>query len=182
MPAYNLERFSILVVDDSLMIRSIVQRSLRALGVGIINAAASGAEAIELMRRMNKDAREAGVLAIDIMIADWVMPQVDGLMLTRWVRRHKESPDRFMPILMLTANTDRENVAQARDAGVTELMTKPFSTQTLTEKIQAIIENPRQFVQAPGYFGPDRRRRALPHRGAERRVMPEAEVEVHYVG
>jgi two-component system chemotaxis response regulator CheY len=182
MPAYDLERFSILVVEDSLFIRSIVQRALRALGVGMVNSASNGAEAIDLMRRMTKDAREAGLLAIDIMITDWVMPQVDGLMLTRWVRRHKESPDRFMPILMLTANTDRDNVAQARDAGVTELMTKPFSTKTLTEKIQAIIENPRQFVQAPGYFGPERRRRPLQHQGAERRVTSDAEIEVHYVG
>ena len=181
MPAYHLERFSILVVEDSLFIRSIIVRTLKAIGVGIVNTASNGAEAIELMRQMTQDGRKAGLMSIDIVITDWVMDPVDGLMLLRWIRRHKESPDRFMPVLMLTANTDLEGIVAARDMGITEMMTKPFSMKTLTDKVQSIIENPRQFIQAPTYFGPDRRRRQMPLKGENRRVMTEAEIEVHYV-
>ena len=180
--AYNLERFSILVVEDSLFIRSIIVRTLKATGVGIVNTASNGAEAIELMRQMSQDGRKAGLMSIDIVITDWVMDPVDGLMLLRWIRRHKESPDRFMPVLMLTANTDLEGIVEARDMGVTEMMTKPFSMKTLTDKVQSIIDNPRQFIQAPLYFGPDRRRRQMPLKGANRRVTKEADMEIHYVG
>jgi DNA-binding response OmpR family regulator len=120
-------------------------------------------------------------MSIDIVITDWVMDPVDGLMLLRWIRRHKESPDRFMPVLMLTANTDFEGIVAARDCGVTEMMTKPFSMKTLTDKVQSIIENPRQFIQAPTYFGPDRRRRQMPMKGPNRRAMTEADMEIHYV-
>lgn len=180
--AYNLERFSILVVEDSLFIRSIIVRTLKAIRVGIVNTASNGAEAIELMRQMSQDGRKSGMMSIDIVVSDWVMDPVDGLMLLRWIRRHKESPDRFMPFLMLTANTDFEGIVEARDMGVTEMMTKPFSMKTLTDKVQAIIENPRQFIQAPTYFGPDRRRRQVPFKGEDRRVITDAEIEVHYVG
>jgi two-component system, chemotaxis family, chemotaxis protein CheY len=180
--AYQLERFSILVVEDSLFIRSIIVRTLKALGVGIVNTASNGAEAIEFMRQMTQDERKAGLMSIDIVITDWVMDPVDGLMLLRWIRRHKESPDRFMPVLMLTGNTDIDGIIAARDMGVTEMMTKPFSMKTLTDKVQSIIDNPRQFIQAPTYFGPDRRRRQMPLKVANRRVMKEAEMEVHYVG
>lgn len=183
MATYNLERFSILVVEDSLFIRSLIVRALKAIGVGIVTTASNGAEAIELMRQMTDDGRKAGLMSIDVVVSDWVMDPVDGLMLLRWIRRHKESPDRFMPFLMLTANTDLEGIVEARDMGVTEMMTKPFSMKTLTDKIQSLIENPRQFIQTPTYFGPDRRRRPLPLKGRpDRRMMSEAEIEVHYVG
>jgi len=181
MPAYNLSRFSVLVVEDSLFIRSIIVRTLKAVGVGIVNTASNGAEAIEFMRQMTSDERKAGLMSIDLMVTDWVMDPVDGLMLLRWVRRHKESPDRFMPILMLTANTDLDGIVAARDMGITEMMTKPFSMKTLTDKVQSIIENPRQFIQTPTYFGPDRRRRQVPLKTANRRVLTEADIEVHYV-
>ena len=58
---------------------------------------------------------------------------------------------------------------QARDAGVTEFMAKPVSVKALCARINAIIDAPRPFIRANGYFGPDRRRRVLPFNGPERR-------------
>jgi DNA-binding response OmpR family regulator len=60
-------------------------------------------------------------------------------------------------------------VLQARDAGVTEFMAKPVSVKALCARINAIIDSPRPFIRASGYFGPDRRRRALPFNGPDRR-------------
>ena len=114
---------------------------------------------------------KAGVLSVDLIISNWQMSPVDGMILLRWVRRHADSPNRFVPFIMLSGHSGPASVAEARDMGATEFVTKPFSVQTLAQRIQMVIERPRQFVHTGDYFGPDRRRRAEPFKGGERRVL-----------
>src|SRR5690606_24281154 len=174
----DLQRLSVLVVEDSPFIRSLLIQSLKVLGVGQVLVAEDGARAIEIIQLVQKDPVRAGAMSIDLILSDWMMSPVDGAMLLRWVRRHKDSPDRFIPFMMITAYSDRARVQEARDLGAHEVLTKPFTTRTLGEKLPAIINNTRQFVHAEDYFGPDRRRQNLPCEGEERRVLTDKSPEV----
>ncbi len=162
--------------------RSLMTIALKALGVGMIKTADDGGEAIEILRLMSTDPMKAGVMSIDIILSNWQMSPVDGLMLLRWVRRHKESPDRFIPFLMVTGYADREKVMEARELGITEILAKPFSVQNVADRLIQVIERPRQFVHTSSYFGPDRRRQEMPYSGEERRKLTEEDegVEVVY--
>jgi two-component system chemotaxis response regulator CheY len=157
--ASPFDKLTILIAEDNKPMRGLVHDILEALGVGTILEAADGQAAI----------KKLGNHAVDIVILDWNMEPMDGMELTRQIRTSPESPDQFVPIIMLSGHTERARVLQARDAGVTEFMAKPVSVKALCARINAIIEAPRPFIRASGYFGPDRRRRVLPFNGPERR-------------
>ncbi|HAJ46633.1 MAG TPA: response regulator, partial [Alphaproteobacteria bacterium] len=93
---------SCLVVEDSTFIRSLVISCLNAMGVSQIKVAGHGGEAIEWLKLTKSDPMKAGVLSIDMVISDWEMEPVNGQMLLRWVRRHADSPNRFIPFIMLS--------------------------------------------------------------------------------
>lgn len=157
--ASPFEKLTILVAEDNKPMRSLIRDVLEALGVDFIVEAVDGTAAM----------KQLGTHAVDIVILDWNMEPMDGLELTRQIRTSPESPDQFVPIIMLSGHTERARVLQARDAGVTEFMAKPVSVKALCARINAIIDAPRPFIRASGYFGPDRRRRVLPFNGPERR-------------
>jgi two-component system, chemotaxis family, chemotaxis protein CheY len=167
----DLSRLSCLVVEDSTFLRSLLATSLNALGVTKIKLAEHGGDAIEFLKLQKIDPMKAGILSVDLIISNWQMSPVDGMILLRWVRRHAESPNRFIPFIMLSGNFEAENLAEARDLGTTEFVAKPFSVQSLVQRIQKVIEQPRQFVHNADFFGPDRRRKTEPFSGAERRVL-----------
>jgi len=181
MAHYNLERFSVLVVEDNLFIRSLIVNSLKTLGVGQVSACEDGGEAIEFLKLVKENPMKAGTQGIDIIISNWQMSPVDGMMLLRWVRRHKDSTDRFVPFIMITAFSDGGRVAEARDLGVSEFLTKPFSIESVWQKILAVIDRPRQFVHTADYFGPDRRRRRMDFEGPERRTLTDDSPEVEII-
>ena len=180
MGEYDFSLFSVLIAEDSAYMRRLLSSVLRAVGVGTVLQASNGGEAIELMKRMSTEPEKVGVSSVDIVMSNWMMDPVDGLMLLKWLRRNKESPDRFMPFVMITGFVDRDKLEQARDHGVTEFLAKPYSVQSLVARLLAVIDRPREFVLAPEYFGPDRRRRPLDYAGAERRESEESDVEVVY--
>ncbi len=151
--------FTILLVEDHMEIRTLLASILRSLGVGNVLRAANGAEAMQILRDTKKDPARAGAAGVDAIISDWVMQPVDGAMLLRWVRRHKESPNRFMPFLMLSAFSDKERVSFARDLGVNEFLSKPFAADSVASHLITAITDSRRYVKMGPYFGPDRRRR-----------------------
>ncbi len=86
------------------------------------------------------------------------------------IRNRDDSPNCYVPIIMLTGHAEKTTVELARDAGVHEFLAKPVSATKLFEKIKNIIENPRVFIRTSDYFGPDRRRNQDPDfQGPERR-------------
>ncbi|WP_299441821.1 response regulator [uncultured Rhodospira sp.] len=145
----DLSRLCVLVVDDNAYMRLIIKEILRSLGVGAIREAVDGADALKLMR----------VLPADIVIADLDMNPLDGLEMARLLRTSKDSPNPFVPIIMLTGHTEAHRVAEARDAGVNEFLAKPISVRGLYSRIREVVQRPRLFVRAKHYVGPDRRRR-----------------------
>ena len=158
---YNLSRVRVLIVDDNKNMREIIRSMLEAFGVSKFREAEEGEVGYKRFVEFNPD----------LVICDWNMEPVDGIEFTRRVRNNEDSPNRFVPVVMLTANTEAHHVVQARDVGVTEYLAKPLSAQSLYQRISAAIESPRPFVRTKTYFGPDRRRkRKGDYEGPERRV------------
>lgn len=180
MSGIDLSRISVLVVEDSPFIRTLIVNSIRILGVQTVKSVDDGAEAIEFLKQVDENPMKAGMMSVDIIICDWEMSPVNGLMLLRWIRRHKDSSDRFKPFVMLTGYSEPNRVQEAREMGVTEFMSKPFSVNALADKLKSVIFKPRQFVHTSTYFGPDRRRQVIPISGEDRRKLnydsPEVEV------
>ncbi len=158
---YSLENVSVLVLDDNRHMRSLVQSILHALGVKEIREAADAPEAFKELQHFHAD----------VIIADWHMEPLDGLDFVRLVRTAKDSPNPYVPIIMLTGHTEYQRVCEARDAGVNEFLAKPISAKALYMRFASIIDNPRPFIRTKTYFGPDRRRQNIgaPRGTAERR-------------
>lgn len=153
-----MERLSVLIVDDSAISRSIIKRVLETLGIRLVFSAEDGFKAADFLRLVETDPQKAGTSQIDLVITDLIMPRCDGPSLIRWIRRSPASPDRYVAIIAISGAPARERVQLARDLGVHEVLGKPFTAEALGSKIVNIINHPRQFVLAPDYFGPDRRR------------------------
>lgn len=140
-----------LVVDDSPFMRELIREVLRHFDVREIRQASDGAEALEVMM----------VWSPDVILVDWEMAPFDGIEFTRSIRSSDRGSERFTPIIMVSAHSEYWRVQHARNAGVNEFLVKPVSPKSLFSRVRAVIERPRQFVKAPGYFGPDRRRRQI---------------------
>ncbi len=180
MSNYTLEFLTVLIVEDSQFVRSLVCSVLNAMGVGRVITSVDGENAILLMAKPTGNDSNAEPVNVDIVISDKVMPKVDGLILLRWLRQHKRSPNRFMPFIMLTAAADMDVVEAARDAGTTEFIAKPFSADSILQRILSVIDHPRMFVYSPAYFGPCRRRRQKPLGGEDRRKITDDDIRVVY--
>jgi len=153
------ESLRALVVEDNVHMRSLLRSLLVALGVKEIIEAAGGEEALDIL----------SASAIDLILTDLSMQQMDGIALTRTVRQSATNP--YVPIIMVTGHTERHLVEAARDAGVTEFLAKPITVHNLFLRISEVVERPRDYIRCDDYFGPDRRRRRGedPHCGQRRR-------------
>jgi len=164
---YNLRALNVLVVDDNDNMCSIIKSVLIALGVEHYNIKVCH-DAVEALRELR-------IFAADIAICDWKMEPLDGIDFTRMIRTGNDSPNIYLPIIMLTGFTEMSRVTEARDAGVNEFMAKPISAKGLYLRICSIVEHPREYIRTKGrhsYFGPDRRRkkRDTSYSGQERRA------------
>jgi two-component system chemotaxis response regulator CheY len=178
---FDLSGFTIIVVDDNSYMVSLIKSTLLGLGVGTVKTFGEAKDAIEFLKLVKENPVKAGAMQVDFIVSNWQMAPIDGLMFLRWVRTHKESFNRFIPFLMVTGFGDKEKVEEARDLGVSEVMAKPFSVNSVAEKVMQIITSQRQFVQNQTYFGPDRRRKNLPFKGEEKRLLNEKSPEVKII-
>jgi len=179
---YDLSRLNILIVDDCEFARRTISNVLRVLKVGKLTLAKDGGEAIEEIKKSVESSAVVGQCSIDIIITDWLMDPINGAMLTRWVRRSGDSPDRFMPVVALSGAVEEVHISEARDIGVTEFIAKPFSISSVAKRLVSVIEQPRQFIFNGDYFGPDRRRKPMNIKGEDRRVISPNNIEVIYSG
>lgn len=117
----------ILVVDDFATMRQIVKKSLIALGYNNISEAVDGQDALA---KLEKD-------QFGFIISDWNMPNMMGIDFLKAVRAHERF--KSIPFLMVTAEAKRENVIAAAQAGVSQYIVKPFTVDSLQEKMTAIF-------------------------------------------
>ena len=158
--ATSLSALRVLLVDDNQHIRAIVAAILAGVGVSEIRECWDGAEALQVLREW----------PADVAFVDFRMSPVDGVEFTRLVRNAADSPNPFLPIIMITGYADRPRVEEARDSGITEFIVKPITARAILDRLNFVINRPRPFVRTADYFGPDRRRRQDPnYRGPWRR-------------
>lgn len=160
MAELDLSNLSALIIDDNFHMRQLVKTVLSALNLRNVAEAEDGASAIKVLQTFEAD----------FVICDWAMTPIDGIDFTQLIRTSEDSPNIYLPIIMLSGHTEMNRIMIARDAGVNEFLAKPVSATNLYQRIRAIIEQPRKFVRTSNYFGPDRRRRLDPNYiGPERR-------------
>ncbi|MBD3837443.1 response regulator [Brevundimonas sp.] len=146
-----LQSLNVLLVDDNQHMRAIAAAVLHSANIRNVREAPDGATAFELLRQY----------PVDLAIVDFNMFPLDGVEFTRLVRNSPDSPNVYLPIIMMTGHAEKKRVTEARDAGVTEFVVKPITAKAVLDRLNAVIFKPRAFVKTDGYFGPCRRRREL---------------------
>ena len=150
MTAKSINEMNVLVVDDDRHMRVLIRNVLFALGVREVFEASDGEAALDELKSVTPD----------LVLCDLKMGPMGGIEFVRQIRNHPGTSYRFVPVIMVTAHAALEAVADARDVGINEFMAKPISAAQLEKRISRIIQDPRMFVEAPDFLGPDRRRRA----------------------
>lgn len=117
-----------LIVDDFSTMRRIIRNLLRDLGFNNADEADDGSTALPMLKTGK----------YDFLITDWNMPIMEGIDLVRTIRADADL--RELPILMVTAEARREQIVAAAEAGVNGYIVKPFTAQTLEQKILKIFE------------------------------------------
>jgi len=160
MDTLDISKLRMLLVDDYAPMRKILIEILRELGVRHIEQADTGEDALVRIKEIEPD----------ILITDNLMQPMDGLELTRQIRKGVDGIDPFLPVIMVSGMTERSSIIAARDSGVTEFLAKPMTVRLLYLRICSVIKIPRTFVRTDEFIGPDRRRRPMPYGDNDRRA------------
>ena len=124
----NIDKsMKVLVVDDFSTMRRIIRNLLREIGFTNTVEADDGSTALPILK--------AG--GIDFLITDWNMPGMPGIELLNAVRSDEKL--KHIPVLMVTAEAKRDQIIQAAQAGINGYIVKPFTAQTLQQKIEKIF-------------------------------------------
>ncbi|OGT04364.1 MAG: two-component system response regulator [Gallionellales bacterium RBG_16_57_15] len=118
-----------LVVDDFSTMRRIIRNLLKELGFANVDEAEDGVVALQKLRGGG----------FDFVVSDWNMPNMDGLALLRNIR--SDEALKKIPVLMVTAEAQKENIVAAAQAGASGYVVKPFTAATLDEKLNKIFHN-----------------------------------------
>jgi two-component system, chemotaxis family, chemotaxis protein CheY len=122
------KEMKILIVDDFSTMRRIVKNLLRDLGFTNTSEADDGLTALPMLQGGK----------FDFLVTDWNMPGMQGIDLLKAVRADPELAS--LPVLMVTAESKKDQIVEAAQAGVNGYVVKPFTAQTLKEKIDKIFE------------------------------------------
>ena len=159
MATEEIIKRGVLVADSSQNMASLVTVMLRSLGRKDIREAYDASRVMLEVRRR----------AFDVIIIDDALEGMDGVAFTRKLRAMTDCQNRLTPVIMMSAAPDAKRIADARDAGVTEFLRKPFAASHLQTRLVSIEANPRGFIEAAAYNGPDRRRRTVDVGSKDRR-------------
>lgn len=158
--AYQFRNITVLVIESSRAMFDLTKSVLTTFGVNQIYSAYGFDQGFETYCKLNPD----------LVIVDWLEDPNNGLELTRKIRSDAASPNPFTPVILMTGYSQKRRVIAARDSGITEFLVKPFTAKAMFQRIEQLIERPRNFVKSEGYFGPDRRRKKdSEYKGPERR-------------
>ncbi len=118
-----------LIVDDSSVMRKIVERALRQAGLEllVVHEAGSGTEGLDLLRAQ----------PVDLILSDINMPAMDGLEFLRQIRAQNLAPG--VPVVMITTESSEEHVKQAIEAGARGYIRKPFTAEQVKERVLPLV-------------------------------------------
>jgi two-component system chemotaxis response regulator CheY len=123
-----VQNLKILAVDDSPTMRRIIINTLKRAGFNDIAEATDGKDALAKMQ----------VEDFNFIITDWNMPEMDGLTFVTNLRSNKEYES--LPVLMVTTRSVKDDIVEAMKAGVNSYIVKPFTPETLKEKIMQVLQ------------------------------------------
>ncbi len=127
-PIDLLDKIRILVVDDMEAILTLVRVSLRNMGVKNVEIAFDGESAWKILEKK----------PIDLIICDWEMPKMNGLELLTRIKESTQLKD--IPMLLLTATTEKSLGMKALDAGVSDYLSKPFRPSDLESRVTKMLK------------------------------------------
>ena len=161
MTAYDISDLRAMIVDDSHFMIKILTALFEVLGARDIKGLTSAVDIFDQMTEWRPD----------LIVCDQMMCPIPGLELIRNVRQDPASPNKYVPIILLTGHTRPEIVREARwHAGADAVLVKPVSAGRLLDCIASIYKSERVFVKTKDYFGPDRRNTDRPFEGEDRRA------------
>lgn len=166
MDNFDLTQLSVLIVGKHLHMSSMLRAILRELGVTNVYDASSPEAGFE----------EFKINEPDVVLIDWA-PEFDGIELLKKIRTDEASKNPFASVIMVTAHGEAERVFEARDAGMTEYLTKPVSGKRLYQRISAMVKSNRSYIRTSEFFGPDRRRRHQEYEGDDHREAAQEQAE-----
>lgn len=143
----NLERVTVMLLEQSDHGRKISSQILRGFGIRDIHACRTMDEAKALTRQSQ----------LDLIIADPNALDGGGMDFLRWLRRAENNANRFVPIILVSGHSTSAAVMLSRDAGANFFIAKPFTPKVLLERIMFVARDKRPYVEAGNYVGPDRR-------------------------
>lgn len=121
----------ILIADDMPTIRDLVKSQLKALGFKNVVEAADGEQALNLLIQHNTPGNQ-----IELVISDWNMPKMSGLEFLKQVRASQDWAQ--LPFVLLTSESERDQVTEAILAGVSQYVVKPFAAKAFEEKLKGV--------------------------------------------
>lgn len=152
MNANPLKNYRILIADPDVELGHVLRSMMVEMGFSQCEHITNGLDAYRKLKNA----------PYDFLITEWGLSQMDGVQLLRKIRRAPDSPLPTLPVIMLTGRAEQDDVCAARDAGINEFVVKPFSAKSIYQRIERIIEHPRQFVISPSFVGPNRRIHGTP--------------------
>jgi two-component system chemotaxis response regulator CheY len=117
----------ILIVDDFASMRRIIRNTLKQIGFKNVFEADDGTTALAMLEDQ----------PVDVILADWNMPKMSGLELLKKVRQDKAL--KSIPVLLVTAEAQKENVIEAIQAGVSNYIVKPFTPDSMKQKLEQTL-------------------------------------------
>lgn len=125
---FDVQNLRVLLVDDSVLARNIIKRTIKNLGIIKVTEAIDGQAAIHLMQQY----------MFDLVITDYNMPSVDGLALAQFIRFKSQQSD--IPILMVSSQANDANLSNVQQAGINALCDKPFEPRLVKKILYQIFE------------------------------------------
>jgi two-component system chemotaxis response regulator CheY len=122
------DNIKILIVDDFASMRRIIKNTLKQIGFKHVIEADDGTTALAMLKDQQ----------IDLILADWNMPKMSGLELLKKIR--KDEALKGIPVLLVTAEAQKENVIEAIQAGVSNYIVKPFTPDSMKQKLEQTLD------------------------------------------
>ena len=169
------ERVSVFVIDDHPSVRQGYKTMIEATGrYEVVGLAASTEEAKLQISTLGAEGRMPAIIIVDINLKGQ-----SGIDFVRAIRLDTRHVRRTIPMVITMGTARRISVGQARDSGANFVLSKPVSALVLYDRLTWIARQPRPFWESETYFGPDRRFRALRHKGMpKRRSGDEDEINI----
>lgn len=148
----NLDYASILLMDNAWGVE-ILARIFKSFGARRLHRAQSITDASSYLTQHQ----------VDLIVAEAMIGGEDTFQFIRGLRQNAEAEhNRFAPVILLSAHSASEKVAQARDCGINFFVAKPISPKVVMKRVLWVAKNTRQCLETPTYAGPDRRFRNAP--------------------